>query len=93
MYLYQVPSTGFTIPFVQATSDNSNDVITFEGDLLPQHSPSNEKVIQFEETSNETITKSGKLQNPSIQNQLNQSQPLSQKDVQLPKPEGNKKYD
>lgn len=92
----------FAIPIVQATSDDSNnqqasddsnDVITFEGDLLPQQSPSNEKVIQFEEISNETITESGDLQNPSIQSQVNQSQPLSQKDVQLPQPEVKPKYD
>jgi FtsZ-interacting cell division protein ZipA len=77
----------------QQASDDSNDVITFEGDLLPQQSPSNEKVIQFEEISNETITESGDLQNPSIQSQVNQSQPLSQKDVQLPQPEVKPKYD
>ena len=47
------------------SSDDSNDVQTFEGDLLTQQSPSNEKVIQFEETSSETITPSGDLKNPS----------------------------
>ena len=94
--------TGFAIPNVQSTSndsnnqqasDDSNDVQTFEGDLLTQQSPSNEKVIQFEETSSETITPSGDLKNPSIQNQVNQSQPLSEKDVQLQQSEGKPKYD
>jgi len=83
-----INSTGFAIPNVQSTSndsnnqqasDDSNDVQTFDGDLLPQQSPSNERIIQFEETSSETITESGDLQNPSIQSQLNQSQLPSQK--------------
>ena len=52
----------------EQASDDGNNVIPFEGDLLPQQSPSNEKVIQFEETQPETIVESDNLQNPSIQN-------------------------
>jgi hypothetical protein len=83
-------SLGFDISTLQATSDNGDDVTTFEGDLLPQQSTSNEKVIQFEETQPETIVESDNLHNPSIQNQVNQTPALSQEDVQL---QGKEKYD
>ena len=77
-----ISSAGYAIPFVQATSsDGNNNAQTFEGELLPQLSPSNEKVIQFEDTPTKTIAQSDNLQNPSIQADLNQSVLSSQKDV------------
>ena len=104
-----ISSTGYAIPFVQATSsdgnnnaqtfsddvppsdDGNNNAQTFEGELLPQLSPSNEKVIQFEDNPPKTIAQSDNLQNPSIQADLNQS--LPQQDIQLKQSEGKKKYD
>ena len=66
---------------VPPSGDGNNNAQTFEGELLPQLSPSNEKVIQFEDTPTKTIAQSDNLQNPSIQADLNQSVLSSQKDV------------
>jgi hypothetical protein len=62
------------------TSDDDN-ILTFNQDLLPDLSPSNQKII--EKTPSGTLNQSGNLQNPSIQTELNQSLPYCQKDVQL----------
>ena len=64
------------------TSDDDN-ILTFNQDLLPDLSPSNQKII--EKTPSGTLNQSGNLQNPSIQTELNKSLPYSQKDVQLQK--------
>lgn len=76
---------------VPPSGDGKNKAQTFEGELLPQLSPSNEKAIQFEDTPTKTIAQSDNLQNPSTQNQVNQS--LHQQHIQLKQSEGKKKHD
>ena len=65
------------------TSDDGNNVLSFNQELLPDLSPSNQKIIGLDKTPSGTLNQSGNLQNPSIQTELNQSLPYSQKDVQL----------
>ena len=57
------------------TSDDDN-ILTFNQDLLPDLSPSNQKII--DKTPSGTLNQSGNLQNPSIQTELNKSLPFSQ---------------
>ena len=57
------------------TSDDDN-ILTFNQDLLPDLSPSNQKII--DKTASGTLNQSGNLQNPSIQTKLNKSLPFSQ---------------
>ena len=65
----------------KSTSDDGDNVLSFNQDLLPDLSPSNQKII--DKTPSGTLNQSGNLQNPSIQTELNQSLPYSHKDVQL----------
>ena len=58
-------------------------LLSFNQESLPDLSPSNQKIIGLDKTPSGTLNQSGNLQNPSIQTELNQSLPYSQKDVQL----------
>ena len=62
------------------TSDDDN-ILTFNQELLPDLSPSNQKIL--DKTPSGTLNQSGNLQNPDMQTELNKSLPFSQKDVQL----------
>ena len=66
----------------QSTSDDGDDVLSFDQELLPGISSSDQKIERHEETPL-MANQSGNLQNPSIQTELNKSLPFSQKDVQL----------
>jgi len=65
------------------TSDNTNDVIPANQDLLPGLEQPNQQVLRFEETPLQTSNTSTKdLQNPDIKSDVNQKTTSSQNNLQ-----------
>ena|ERR1044072_4837767 len=66
-------SASFVVPDLKATSDIDNST--------PQ--PSNQGTVQLQLTPQETIVQSNNLQNPSIQDSINQQQQQQQQPLNL----------